>query len=311
MKINKWDGKPISKPGWYSDVPIEKYHGPNMCAGPAVSSSNLRTCWLKSPAHVFHTWAENPNREERDSTSAMVLGAVSHHVLLGEDDFLTKYVAQPESYPDKKTGELKPWTYAANTCKDWRAQQVEAGRTVVTVKQLDAIVGMSKSLASDALVQQGMLRGHVETSGFFKDRETDLWIKVRPDVVPTDGPDFVDLKTTTDVTSHALQYTMRAYGYHQQGGLVWEVCEALDQPFTSFWLLFAESAAPYCARSIQITVDDLARGRKQNRVELRRIADCIATGHWPGPGEGEYRELPLGHDERDRIDTRLKLAGLP
>jgi hypothetical protein len=39
---------------------------------------------------------------------------------------------------------------------------------------------------------------------------------------------------------------------------------------------------------------------------IRRIANCITTDHWPGPGEGDLRALPLADAERERIDARLK-----
>jgi hypothetical protein len=74
-------------------------------------------------------------------------------------------------------------------------------------------------------------------------------LKVRPDVIPTMTGDFVDLKTAADVTTPALQYAIRAYGYHQQGALIWEVVEQLgaEHPFAGFVLMFVETVAPWCA----------------------------------------------------------------
>ena len=126
-------------------------------------------------------------------------------------------------------------------------------------------------------------------------------------MIPISGPDFVDLKTTNDVTSHALQYTIRSFGYHQQGALIWEVCEALGLPFASFNLLFVETSAPHCARHVPLDDKDLEFGRRMNRIAMKRIAASMALKHWPGPGEGEDRALPLAHDERARIEARLKI----
>jgi len=302
--ITAWNGKPIKKPGWYSGISIDQYHSAGICNGPAVSSSNLRTCWIKSPAHMFAQWCENPEAEPRKPTKFMVLGSAAHHLLLGEDGFKLKYIAQPETYRDKVTAVEKPWTYQANVCKAWRSKQEEAGRTVVTSDELKAIVAMSKSLSLEPLVNDGLLRGNVECSGFVKD-QTGLWLKIRPDVIPATSADFVDLKTASDVTTPALQSSIRSYGYHQQGALIWEVCEQLGQPFTMFILAFIETAAPYCARMVPLTDDDLGRGREQNREMLKQIAGCITTKHWPGPGEGDLRAMALSTDERKRIDERL------
>ena len=310
MKITKWTGKPITKPGFYSGIPLERYHSANICAGPAISSSDLRACWKHSPAKMFARWAENPAREERKTTDAMLLGGVAHYLLLGEDDFKTKYITQPETYRDKVSGLAKPWHNGAGVCKEWNDKQRKAGRVVCTVAMLETVIRMAKSLALEPLVKEGLLRGDIECSGFVQDQETGLWIKVRPDVVPASGPDYVDLKTTTDVTSVPLMSTIRTYGYHQQGALVWEFCDQMNLPFETFVLMFVESEVPNCSRTVPLTDDDLARGRLQNRAMMRTIKGCMETGHWPGPGEGDIRPLPLSSDERDRIDARLKLEGL-
>jgi PDDEXK-like domain of unknown function (DUF3799) len=310
MQVTPWDGKQISKSGWYSGIPIETYHSAGICDGPAVSSSDLRTCWSLSEKHMFSKWAENPNREERKETNAMLLGGCTHYLLLGEDNFKTKYIAQPEQYPDKKTGELKAWHNGADFCKQWYAKYQLMGYNIVPVKMLEAIVKMAESVALEPLVQADLLRGNVETSGFFFDQQSRIWIKVRPDVIPVADDTFVDLKTTAEVTTPALMKSIRTYGYHQQGGLIWEACEVLGQPFSTFVLLFVETTNPYCARVIELPEEDLSLGRQQNRWCLTRIRAAIDMDRWPGPGEGEVRQLGLAKDERARIRERLKIAGL-
>lgn len=310
MKILPWNGKPISQPGWYSGVPIERYHSAGICNGYAVSSTDLRTCWSKSPAHMYARWAENPKAETSDVTRPMILGAAAHHLLLGEDNFRLKFVAQPETYRDPKTAEKKSWHNGANYCKFWTEAQRNAGKEPVTLKEFSVIVEMSKSLALEPLVHAGLLRGDIEISGFWRDEETGLWIKVRPDVIPTDSGDYCDLKTAFEVTTPALQSAIRSRAYHQQGSLVWEACDQFEMPFESFVLLFIETQSPFCARAVPLTEDDLVRGRKQNRAMLKQIAACIMEEHWPGPGEGDLGPLPLANDERARIDARLKREGL-
>ena len=308
MKVVKWNGKPISKPGWYSGIPIEKYHSAGMCDGMSVSSSDLRTCWSKSPAHMFVRWAENPKREERKVTDAMLTGACAHHLLLGEDNFRLKFVPFPTTYRDKKTAEEKPWHGGADYCKQWAATQAKAGKVPVKVDTLHQIIAMARSLKLEPLVDAGLLQGFVECSGFVKDRETGLWIKVRPDVVPL-GAEYVDLKTASEVTAVAIQSSIRSFGYHQQGALIWEACDQLGLPFQSFTLLFIETANPFCARTVPMEFRDLALGRQQNRAMMQTIAGCIETGRWPGPGDGDIRPLPLSSAEVERIEARLKFGG--
>ena len=312
MQIVKWSGKAITRPGWYSHVPLAKYHSADICTGPAVSSSDLRICWSKSPAHFYANWSCNPKAEERRTTRAMILGAAAHHILLGEDAYKLKFISQPEFYRDRVTAVSKAWNNNANYCRAWHEAQAKAGKTVVTLDEFQTIIAMAKSLSLEPLVNDGLLRGHVELSGFWKDDETGIWCKVRPDVVPTASGDFVDLKTANDVTTPAIQSAIRSRGYHMQGSLCWEASEILlpDRPFQMFVLMFIETAVPYCARAVPLPDDDLARGRLQNRAMLRKIAQCISANHFPGPGEGDLRALPLSIDERERIDARLKFEGL-
>ena len=286
MQVTKWDGKPITKPGWYSNIPIEIYHAAGICDGIAVSSSNLRKCWTHSPAHMNAEWCENPEAEPRVPTRPMILGQAAHHLFLGEDGFSTKFVCQPEFYPDRKTGEKKKWHNGADYCKTWNEKF--ADRVIYTLEEGEAIKAMARSLALEPLVQDGLLNGIVECSGFIKDRETELWIKVRPDVIPTDSGDFADLKTANEVITIALMSSIRTYAYHMQGALIWEVCEALGQPFKSFVLMFIETQKPHCARTAPLDDKDLGFGRRQNRLMLRQIRECIEKNRFPRPGRGRH-----------------------
>jgi len=310
MQVTKWNGRPISKPGWFSGIPLERYHGANICNGPAVSSTDLRTAWMKSPAHMHMQWAENPKRAARNVTRAMVLGAAAHHLLLGEDNFKLRFVPQPATYRDRISAIEKPWHNGARFCKTWAEKQTRAGKTVVTVSELETIRQMHRSLALLPLVNDGLLFGHVELSGFWRDHETGLWVKVRPDVIPTASGDYCDLKTAADVTTPAVQSAIRSQAYHQQAALVWEATQIFEMPWQMFVLLFVETSAPFCARAVPLTEADISRGVQQNRLMRRKIASCIVEDHWPGPGEDDPRELPLSHDERARIDARLKREGV-
>jgi hypothetical protein len=259
---------------------------------------------------MFDDWAENPKREPFDPSREMMLGSAAHHLLLGEDHFKLRYIATPLTYRDKKTAVEKPWHNGADYCQQWNDKAALAGKLTITQRELGYIVSMARSLAIEPLVKAGLLRGLIEHSGFFRDPETGLWIKVRPDVIPLDTGEYVDLKTTRDSTTPAVQSSIRSYGYHQQGALIWEVCDGLEMHFESFTLAFIETSRPWCSRMVPLDEHDLARGRYQNRSSMRKIARCIDTGHWPGPGEGELHALPLSHDERERIDARLKAEGI-
>lgn len=296
----------IKEPGIYSGVPIELYHG-DLCEGPSISSSGLRKIANESPAHYFVDSYLNPDPpEEKKTPEHFILGRAAHHLLLGEDDFSTQFIVRPEAYAEK------PWNSNRTDCKEWLAKQAKGGRTVLLPAQIKAIRGMAKSLAETPLVKSGILNGAVEQTGVWVDKETGIYVKIRPDCIPNDSGDVCDLKTTTDVGYDELSKTIGNFGYHQQGALVGEGMQALlGRPMTSFSLCFVEKDAPWCARIVTLKDCDLDRGRKQNRVALRIFADCIDKGEWPGPGdysEAEFIEIPSWL--QTRIDHKLEMLGI-
>ena len=300
---------PITKPGIYPGINIDVYHSGGICNGPSVSSTGLRRLWNMSPAHFWHEWSCNPKHVPVKPTKPMILGRAAHHIFLGEDDFATLFIMQPDALPDED-GDLLPWQGNRKVCRQWLKDQAKAGRTVLTAEQLETIRGMGQSLAKDPLVQAGALNGTIECSMFTRDKETGLWLKARPDAIPTSDGDFSDIKTIDDISDDGIFRALRYNGLHQQGALIWEVCDALNQPFTSFNLVFVESKPPHCVRVVPLTDDDLNRGRRQNRAMLRLIATCINENRWPGPGFADPRPIGMSQGSRDYIDARLQALGV-
>lgn len=299
MIIRKWNHKPITEPGIYSGVPMDVYHGANLCDGPSISSSGLRRLTNQSPAHYFCESPYNPDRIEREETASLTLGRAAHHLLLGEDDFNTLYVVRPDKWDSWRT----------DASKIWRDDQEKAGRTVLLSGQLEVIRGMARSLASHPLIDAGILNGAIEQTIVWRCKDTGVWLKARPDAIPNDAGDFADLKTTTSVQTADLARTIAEYGYHQQAALIAAGWHALtEKDIESFSFVFIESKPPFCTRIVTLKDTDLARGERQNFVAVKTFAKCMKSGEWPGPGgaDAEYLELPTW--AQTRIDNQLELA---
>ena len=315
MKANtlKWDGKQITKPGMYSGIPLELYHKATICDGPSVSSSMLRMIISQSPAHFYAQWEGNPDCVEPKDTRAFILGRALHHLMLGEPFFATLFVIQPKEWPDEK-GELKPWHNGRKVCKEWNAKQAKAGRAILTPAEVEQIKGMAKSLGKHPLIKPPVsaLNGAIERSIFWKDKATGLWLKIRPDAIPGDSGDFVDLKKTTSVQYFDIIRSIEKLGYFQQGALICQGArEVLGIERPTFTLVFIEDDVPFCPRVVTLKENDLAVGDKANRVALDIFARCLKSGHWPGPGgeraDAEYVEMT--DHARARIEDKLTILG--
>ena len=285
------------------DLTMSQYHS-DICEGPSISSSGLRTIWAESPAHYFHTSPYNPHPPEPEERAHFSLGRAAHHLLfLGRKGFDDEFVSRPAQWSDWRTKEAKLWREAA----------LADGKTVITDNELEAITGMARSLGAHPLVKAGILDGYVERSLIWKDRATGVWLKSRPDCIPGSGLDVADLKTTVSVATDDLRRTLGAYGYHAQGALVGMAFrEVLKREMQTFSLVFVEKAPPFCVRVVTVKPDDLDRGEKQIRAATEQFAECWETGRWPGPGgeqaDAEYLDIPEW--SRKSIDDRLALFDL-
>ena len=312
MNVIKWDGKPISVPGIYEGVPIETYHSGKLCVGPSISSSGLRKIFTESEAHFWDECPLNPNRAPPKESEAFSLGRAVHHALLGEAFFTKFFVARPDKIFDPKENKDVDWHGARTVCKKWLAEAKAIGKTVLTSTDLQKIQGMAVALGKETLVRAGVLNGRIECTMAWVDKETGIWMLSRPDVIPTDSGDFVDLKTTTSVLYPDLVKTVGNYGYHQQGALVSEGYEVLvGRKITSFSLYFVESSRPYCARLVQLKDHDLALGRQQNRNGVRRFVAGLNSGNWPGPGgrQDSVQYVEISDYARKVFEDRLKFEG--
>jgi hypothetical protein len=297
MNVTPWDGKPISAPGVYSGVPMSVYHSADLCVGPSISSSGLRTIFDPSQGPMAY-WVYspmNPMRQERPDSEAFILGRAAHHLFLGEADFGRHFTVEPETYPDAKTGQPKPWSNNSNFAKEWHAHVASEGLTVLSRKQLDQIKGMAgvlpwqkgledSGLANNAVVGAGALKGLIEHSIIARDEETGVWLKSRPDVIPTGSLEFNDFKTSGDVSDEAIRKTLDNYRYDMQADLA-SVCleQAAGQRFESHAFIFASKTVPHATNVAELDADDLGEAAKDNRIALRTFARCIDTGRWPGP----------------------------
>lgn len=303
MLLNErpYQGGIISAPGVYKDMSMAAYHG-DVCSGPSISSSGLRTIWSQSPAHYWYDSPYNPNRPEPKDRPHFSIGKAAHHLLyLGRKGFDAEFVVRPEEWSD----------WRSKAAKEWRAEQIKAGLTIITDAELEAITGMARSLGAHPLVKSGILDGAVERSLIFKDEKTGAWLKSRPDNIPSSSGLFADLKTADSVSDESLERSLASYGYHMQAALVGMASEALlGRPMEEFALVWVEKAPPHCVRVTVLTGADLERGRMQLRRAIHQFAECVATGEWPGPGgprrDAEYLTLPPWAAKR--IDERLEVA---
>ncbi|MBM7046095.1 PD-(D/E)XK nuclease-like domain-containing protein [Rhizobium lusitanum] len=305
----KYQGKQIIRRGVYSGVPIDDYHGNvDLFDGFSISSSGLRAV-LRRPSEYWGFSPYNKKPFDKPEKDSLEFGKAAHMLLLGEDGFKERYVLRPEKYPDDKGG-MKPWSGQSNWCKGWLSDQKKAGRVVITETDITHIRHIATALGKKEAIRLGILNGRIERSIFCKDG--DIWLKTRPDVVPNDSGDFVDLKTAASVDDESLSKAIYNHGYHVQAGLLRMIVRQVlgADAFTSFTFVFVEKAPPYDVRVMQLKDEDIDLGERQARVAIDVVNRCLKENIWPGyDGFGKdfgWVEMPSW--SKTRIKNQLEAA---
>lgn len=277
-------GMTITEPGIYRNVPMARYHcedGVEICDGPSISSSGIRAivapdgCLLK----FYDNYHRNPNRKPPKSKTYFSFGRALHHLAGGEKAFQEQFAVRPLEFDSWRT----------NAAKEWRAKQELAGRAVLEPDDLEALQACADQLMAHPNVQNGILRGLIEHSIFFKVRvplvdgdHLDVWIKVRPDVIPVDGLMVTDLKSAADASPIGARRAITDHGYHIQMAMIQEALLAITgQLYDELVLLFIESSRPHPINHKPLPTYDVMAGRMQFRKGLSLFANAYATNTWP------------------------------
>lgn len=276
----KQEFKLITEGGVYRDLPMEQYHS-DCCAGPSVSSTVLRQSEIYSLRHGWLQSHLNPDREFNPAKHFRI-GTALHSLAL-------------EGELSKKHFALSPYDeFRTKEAKDWRDKRLNEGKTVLKQTDVDKVKGMLESLLEEPVIQAGLFdeNGELECSLIHKDEETGLWLKARPDVVPTNDMQ-VDLKSCADARLRAVRRSIEEYGYYMQLALSDELYEkVLGIKMKTHAFVFIESEPPYAVSVAELDEDFIAWGRVQNRRAMRRFADCLSKGvearHFPKYENAEY-----------------------
>ena len=129
------------------------------------------------------------NGYECEDSKATEWGSLVDCLFLTPAQFKHRYAVAPETYPDAKTGEPKPWNANSNWCKDWIEEQ--APKEIIKHKLFGPACDAVKVLESDpeikALVECSQRQ--VMATASYQDEETGIAVplKILIDLLPDKG----------------------------------------------------------------------------------------------------------------------------
>lgn len=306
------DGKTVPGPGAYR-MSMKHYHSQEVCPGPSVSSTGIRKAALESPHAFWKTFDGNPNRyPKKEDSDSLILGKAAHSLILGDEVFEEHFIYVPHDAPRRPTApQIKAfekngfWSEAAEEGAEfWAAFDKKAnGRLLLKEEQVQKIFYMAENLNANPLAVEVLKSDLIEISMVWQDEVTGLWLKSRPDCIPSNGADFGDLKTFAPKGKNlrlSVQRSITDFGYTLQMALaVMGAEQVFGNTAENCALVFCQTSEPYEVIPVNIETDTLYWARVLIRDGLDKIKRGLDSGDWPGCGaEILNYEFPPSMTER-------------
>ena len=227
---------------------------------PAISASMLKVMAKHGPKSYWNSF-HNPDRPERKTTPALLLGSLTHAAILEPDDLENQF----SPCPNKK---LKAGREEAERLK-------EKGITPVQEDQWELAMAMRDSVYGDKEAKALLSKGVAEKSWWSVDESTSLDIKARSDWFT--GTTIVDLKTSQGgVDPKEFAKTVANFQYHIQAAHYLEVTKA-----KRFVFLVVEKVFPFSVGIYELDEAALEEGLRLQNDALALIKSCHQNGKWP------------------------------
>lgn len=290
----------IPAAGIYRNIPEAAYHGPvEICPGPSITSTGLKTIVNKSPAHYYAGSPLNPEPWPKTESKTLNMGKLAHAWILEGGDMNARFVV----VPDDLHGSSKDYKAA-------KAEAEESGRPLLRQKDFDTVRAMADAM--NASIAAPMFRGsEKEVTLAWTDKETGVWCRCRFDAIHLERPKRAstwiapDYKTAESGHPNDFTRSIATYGYHMQAAFYLEGMAAVTGDCPDVWAFIAqEKTPPFTVSVCQFDRVALEWGRLLVRKGLRTFADCLAADQWPSYADNAAVIVGLPAWEEKKLQER-------
>lgn len=219
----------------------------------------------KSPA--YYQWCKHNPRQQTDS---MLLGSVTHKLVLEPDTFAGEFVIEPAC--DKRTKAGKE-VYKAF------ADSLGDGLTAVTPDVYETAKAMADAVRAHPIAARLLIDGKAEESYFWE--QDGIKCSCRPDWLRNDGL-VVDLKTTKDASPDGFQKSAYNFRYYVQAWWYIHGLRLLGIDATEFIFIAVESTAPYTVAVYSADSMFYRLGEIEAAQDFEKYKECLDSGIWYG-----------------------------
>lgn len=290
----------ITEPGIFPDITNEQYHGAEPCDAPSISSTGLKKLVPHvglqqkgcSPRHYWEGSPLNPKRKPTVQTDALRMGSAFHDRLLLPDEFADRYHVTPSGFDRRQSVKQKDDIEAADAAK-------ADGLTILSIGELVEIDGMVAAMRGHKNANAILSAGVAEMTLAWKDEETGVWLRIRPDFLAFGRPIGVNVKSTADASHAGFQSDVTKFRYAQSAALEIDGLHILTDHIKALFPKFVPPThylhptvekpgrdwrpGDYLPVALwELPAEDIEYGRALNRCAIRLFADCLNADRWPG-----------------------------
>ena len=254
--IDYTPGMTITPPCFIAGMPNDAYHS----HPEGISSTGLKSV-LRSPAHYKFQAAH-------ETTRAKQMGTACHTAMLEPDRYKAEYVLLRE--------------VNVRTASEYKqAVKVHGSEIVLVAHEADKVAGMQEAVLANPLMRSRLTgEGWRELSLFVRDPDTQVLIRVRYDLLLTDGT-IVDVKKTQDARPDPFSRAIDNYGYDLSAALYVDAFEWATGKEAQFEFAAVEETMPHGHKLYRPCDTTLGEGRRKYREALASFAQCELCGVWP------------------------------
>ena len=241
-------------------------------AEPAISKSDLDLI-AQSPLH-YATAKAVP----REQTPAMLLGSVTHKLVLEPEEFGDEYAVAPVVNKRTKLGKEAWAQFCAEAC----------GKAVIDAELYSTAKVIADNVRRHPVASKLLQGGQAELSYFWE--RDGIRCKCRPDYLRTDIKTAVDFKTTQCSAPDKFTKSAYDYRYHVQAAWYLDGLRACGVDVEHFIFIAVETKEPYTVMCY--AADDLMiqLGRMTASADFETYKNAVVTENWHG-----YEEIPEIH----------------
>ncbi len=136
---------------------------------------------------------------------------------------------------------------------------------------------------------------HYEHTIIWRDEESGLMLRARPDMIVGYGEDVIvpDFKTTRTTTARTFAADANKYGYHRQAAWYQDAVIAIGMSPLASLCIPVDKTPAHETRIYELDPAAIELGRSQNRKAIHELAWRLKTDTWTAPHHGEILMLDL------------------